>query len=218
MVVAAIDALPVVETNHMAAGAVIHIPLPAIEERPQTRARLDCQTCGGHAFVIHQRVWKRIRDPHLARVEGVRYRCKRCGRVARRYPAGAGDGRQSDAVREMSVLLYCIGLTYDTSSLALWGLGCGVSSTTVRHNVESLRVRTPSAGELSRLHLECHAGGRLSGPDGGLTLRVDGNAQARSLTVMVDPGSGASDLRWRIDRCTRSVIGRSSELVPPGSA
>jgi hypothetical protein len=210
------DVRRVVSENHLAAGSVIQIPLSPIEERPPGRPRLVCGSCGGQAFVVHQRVWKRIRDPHLRQVLGIRYRCKRCARIVRCYPIGAGDGRQSDAVREMSVLLYCVGLTYGTASLALQALGCGVSPTTVRHNMEDLRSRFPTTGVLSRLHLDPGTSGTLRGPDGGLTLRVDGTLHARSLIVTIDPGSTAADLRWRFNRCARSLTGQPARMIPPG--
>jgi hypothetical protein len=111
-----------------------------------------------------------------------------------------------------------MGLTYETTSVTLRGMGCGLSPTTLRHNVKQLHDSALVAPRLSRLRMDLVAPGRLAGPDGALGVWVDGNATARFLTVDVDHGSAADDLQWRLDQCARAVIGVPPRFSPPGSA
>ncbi len=183
----------------------IRIPLPPIETGAPDRTGLSCLRCGSHGFIVHQSLVKRIRDPHVDRVEVVRLRCKRCGAVTRQYPRGATRGRLSDAVREVSRLLHCIGLSYEVVGAILAELGCAVSTTTIRVNVEAQRDAMVD-GDLGRLHVAVGPGGRVSGEEGAFSVRIEGTPAARWLLINIEPGNAGTDLRWRIERCTGRMI------------
>jgi hypothetical protein len=153
---------------------------------------------------VHQRAWKRIKDPHVTRVAVDRYRCKRCGWVGRSYPAGVGTGRQSMAQQQLSLLLYAVGLSYAGVRSTLASLGCDVSETTVRHNVHAARQRAPEDFRASRLQLDAVGDGRLVGADGDLTLRIAGSSPVeRWLEIDITPGPRASELQWRLETGAR---------------
>jgi hypothetical protein len=196
---------------------VLHIALPGVAEQVDGESSMTCLRCGSHGFTVHQRAWKQIRDPHIARVEVLRLQCKRCGRVVRRYPAGVGAGRQSDAVVQLSVLLHDIGLTYEVVRGLLASLRCGVSATTIRHNVEAARRSSLELSELSRLQLELDEDGHIHGPDGLMSIRVAGTSHHRWLEVEIDPGPSAEELRWRIEYCADRLIGALPQVSPPES-
>jgi hypothetical protein len=94
---------------------------------------------------------------------------------------------------------------------------CGVSATTIRHNVDEFESTHAAPTHLSRLRLEPVEPGRLRGPDGIISLRIAGSAEARLLIVLIDPGSAASDVQWRFESCARDLPERRPMQIPPES-
>jgi hypothetical protein len=158
-----------------------------------------------------------VKDPHIQQVEVMRLRCKRCGRAVRQYPQGVRSGRQSDAVLQLSVLFHGLGLTYEVVRCMLQLLGCTISATTIRHNVEWARRFAEEPLDRSRLQLELGSDGRLRGPDGVLGMRVIGTPERRWLEVEISPGLGAAELRWRVEHCARHLLREPIEVSPPES-
>ncbi|HEY7066719.1 MAG TPA: hypothetical protein VII06_34945 [Chloroflexota bacterium] len=177
----------------------VRIPLATAGEAPPAEALPPCERCGSRGFTIHQRTWKRVKDPHLGRALVVRYLCKRCGYVRRAYPAGIGASRQSRSLKHLSVLLYWLGLSYQGVRAVLVDFGCPLSTTSIRRNVEQTR-RTPHLDPpLSRLRVQPVGNGVLRGPDGLIALRlVRESGEARALEAVIAPGPAASDLDWRL--------------------
>lgn len=176
--------------------------LPPVEEdagEPPT----SCPLCGSQGFNVHQRSWKLVKDLGPAQALVVRYRCKRCGHTRRIYPAGAGAGRQSAALRRLSVLLYCAGLSYRAVGRALRDLDCPLSLTTIRRNVLTTYPGRRLGRELPRLRLVALGEGRFSGPDGILLLRLEGGPGERWLEAETDDEAQAEELRWRLGMCAR---------------
>ena len=188
--------------QEMSAATVLRIALATISDLPPPRPGEPCSRCGSYGFNIHQRTWKSIRDPQANRVQAIRYRCKRCGAVWRRYGEGVGTDRQSRAVKELSVLLYCLGLSYQGTSDVLDDLGCALAPATIRKNVigshPQLARRKP---RLFRVGTS-----EIAGQDGRLTLRVVGiPTTSRWLEIAIAPGPGADELSWRVTRCAESL-------------
>jgi hypothetical protein len=129
----------------------------------------------------------------------LRYVCKRCGRARRAYPAGVGAGRQSAALRQLSVVLYWLGLSYLGVRAALADLGCALSCTSIRRNVADAHQATGWPPASSRLDLQSVGGGVLRGRDGLICLRLEqGTDAARFLVAEIAPGPNAAHLRWRL--------------------
>jgi len=204
----------------VAGPRMVRVPLAMTGEAPPGVALPPCQRCGSLGFTIHQRTWKRVKDPHLGRALVVRYLCKRCGYVRRAYPTGIGASRQSRGLRHLSVLLYWIGLSYQSVRAVLLDFGCPLSTTSIRRNVEQARDTGDLERPLSRLRLQPRGNGMLRGPDGLLSLRlVRASGEARLLEAVIGPGPAASDLHWRL-----MTVGRwlahlyGPDLPPPASA
>jgi hypothetical protein len=199
---------------------IVRVPLLSAADAPGSEPLAPCSRCGSKGFSIHQRTWKRVKDPHLERALVVRFLCKRCGRVRRAYPDGIGASRQSGSLRHLTVLLYWIGLSYQSVRAVLLDLGCPLSTTSIRRNVEAARQTAQLEPPLGRLRLEPAGGGVLRGADGLMALRVVPQAGAdRALEVESAPGPGASNLHWRLTAAATwlaQVFG--PEVVPPVSA
>jgi hypothetical protein len=131
-----------------------------------------------------------------------------------------GAGRQSDAQRQLSLLLYATGLSYAVVRSALNSLGADVSETTIRHNVNEARRQARDDFRTGRLHLQVQSDGRLAGADGALTLRVYSlSPHERWLEIAIAPGPGAEELQWRLERGMR-WLEQLTELdgAPPATA
>jgi hypothetical protein len=198
----------------------VRVPLAGAGETPRSEAQPPCARCGSLGFTIHQRTWKRVKDPHVGRALVVRYLCKRCGHVRRAYPAGIGASRQSRSLKHLTVLLYWIGLSYQGVRAVLMDFGCPLSTTSIRRNVEAAR-RTPHLEPpLGRLRVQPLGNGVLRGPDGLIALRLVRESGAdRALEAAIAPGPAASDLDWRLLTAS-SWLARifDPDLSPPASA
>jgi hypothetical protein len=178
---------------------VLRIPLAPAGEAPHAQPGAPCARCGSLGFTIHQRTWKRVKDPHVGRALVVRYLCKRCGYVRRSYPAGIGASRQSRSLKHLSVLLYWIGLSYQGVRAVLLDFGCPLSTTSIRRNVEQAREAHDLAPPLSRLRLQPVGNAEFRGPDGLIALRLVREAgEACLLEAVIAPGPAGSDLDWRL--------------------
>jgi hypothetical protein len=89
----------------------VSIPTPLVEHDGRRPER--CDRCGSQGFNLHQRATKSLKHPLLPRAAVVRFICKRCRKTTRLYPAGVDAARQTVALRQVSVLLYWLGLSYD---------------------------------------------------------------------------------------------------------
>lgn len=78
--------------------------------------------CGSKQLHLHQQVQKALRDTMHQQVEAHRYRCLKCGRTFRVYPAGVSQAQTSDRVKGLAVMLYLLGLSYGAVALALESL------------------------------------------------------------------------------------------------
>ena len=188
---------------------LMRLPLAPVERTPDPGRREPCPQCGSQGFTVHQRSSKRVLDPQVDRVAVDRYRCKRCGWVGRSYPTGVDAGRQTIGLRQLSLMLYGAGMSLATVRATMMQLGCGVSETTVRHNVDE--ARTHFAAEWRPQHwsfrIVSDAGAqaaRLLGADGAIVLRIGGApAEQRWLEIELPTGAGADDLRWRFEQGIR---------------
>lgn len=113
----------------------VKIPTPVVEHDGRRPER--CDRCGSQGFNLHQRASKLLKDPLLPRADVIRFICKRCRKTTRLYPPGVDGARQTLALRQASVLLYWLGLSYDGIRELLGHLGCPLSKATVWANVRA---------------------------------------------------------------------------------
>lgn len=185
---------------------VIRIPLLSADDTPAVEPPDACRRCGSRGFSIHQRVWKRVKDPQVQRAQVVRFLCKRCGHVRRGYPVGISASRQSRSLYHLSVLLYWIGLSYQSVRAVLGELGCALSTTSIRRNVQATRRAADRAAPFARLRLAPTTDGILRGPDGLMALRlVRQSPTERYLEAAIAPGPRASELSQRLTTAARSL-------------
>lgn len=177
---------------------LVRIPLTPAAAAPPDEPLPLCARCGSRGYNVHQRDRRRVKDPHVRQVVVLRYVCKRCGRARRVYPVGFGSSRQSDGLKELCVLLYWLGLAYLEVRGVLADLGCPLSCTSIRRNVESARG-TAGLPPPGRLHLRAVGGGMLRGRDGLIALRLEHTPTARSLVAEIAPGPNAQHVRWRLE-------------------
>jgi hypothetical protein len=159
----------------------VRIPTPVVEHDGRRPER--CDRCGSHGFNLHQRAPKALKEPLTLRADVIRFICKRCRKTTRLYPPGVDAARQTVALRQASVLLYWLGLSYDGIRELLGHLGCPLSKATVWANVRT-------SGLLGNRHrLRADPGslaiqGRPSGAVARMLLR------GRTATISLDGGSG----------------------------
>jgi hypothetical protein len=175
---------------------VVTIPTPSVE--PDGRRPDRCERCGSQGFNLHQHATKALKDPAMLRAPVVRYICKRCRKTTRLYPSGVDAARQTVALRQASVMLYWLGLSYDGIREFLGHLGCPLSKATVWANVRT-------SGLLGNRH-------RLRADAGTLAVqaRPDG-AAARFL----HKGRGAT---LRLSRATRGELVLYVSALQPETA
>jgi transposase-like protein len=71
-----------------------------------------CPYCSGETFQRWGGVAKPVRDPHFSEVWVYRYRCCRCKRTFRHYPAGVSRADQTKRMQALAVLGWVLGMSY----------------------------------------------------------------------------------------------------------
>lgn len=156
--------------------------VPALaDQRPER-----CQRCGSPGFNLHQRATTTLKDPLALRAPVLRFICKRRRKTTRLYPKGVDGAHQTVAMRQASVVLYWLGLSYDGVREYLGRFGCPLSKATVWANVRW----TGLVGHRHRLRSDSGSLLVQEGPGGPVArLRVRG----RSYSLALEP-SAASEL------------------------
>ena len=205
--------------GHSALAPVLRLRLASIDDVVPTASRPSCLRCGSHAFVIHQRTTRSVKDTKVLRVIVIRYQCKKCGAVQRRYPNGVDRGRQSVGMKQLTILLYCLGPSYQQVRSSLLDLGCQLSTTTIRRNViasgcapfrypfvQSLTF-TPTRDGWATLRNSAVSLDLINLPDSG-----------RQLDLCAEPAL-RQEVRRRLAGCAERLgILPRRVVLPPGSA
>jgi len=92
--------------------------------------------CGGQHVQHWQTVPKPLRDTQLHEVAAQRYRCVRCGRTFRVYPAGVSHDQTSARLKGVAVMFYVLGMSYGAVATALRALGWPLSKVAVYYAVQ----------------------------------------------------------------------------------
>jgi hypothetical protein len=188
----------------------VRIPTPVVEHDGRRPER--CDRCGSQGFNLHQRATKSLKHPLLPRAAVVRFICKRCRKTTRMYPAGVDSARQTVALRQVSVLLYWLGLSYDGIREMLGHLDCPLSKATVWANVRAsgllgnrhrLRADAGSLAVQARPH---GAAARMALRGRSATLRVESASDGDLLlTVGAVQPEAARLLQRRVEEATRRL-------------
>ena len=121
--------------------------------------------CGGSHFQHWQAVPKPLRDTQVREVIALRYRCGRCGRTFRLYPAGVSHDQTSARLKGVAVMFYVLGMSYGAVATALTALGWPLSKVAVYYAVQE------AGAAVAGLRREAvrHGGGRVVGLGADLT-------------------------------------------------
>ncbi len=165
----------------------VRIPAPvvALDDRRPER----CERCGSHGFNLHQRATKALKDPLMLRADVVRFICKRCRKTTRLYPEGVDSARQTVALRQVSVMLYWLGLSYDGIREFLGHLGCPLSKATVWANVRASGL----LGNRHRLRADPGSLAIQARPDGATAKML---IRGRAATVTLGRGADGHLQLW----------------------
>jgi hypothetical protein len=159
----------------------VRIPTPVVEHDGRRPER--CDRCGSQGFNLHQRATKALKDPLTLRADVIRFICKRCRKTTRLYPPGVDSARQTVALRNASVMLYWVGLSYDGIRELLGHLGCPLSKATVWANVRSSGL----LGNRHRLRADPGSLAVQARPNGGVARML---LRGRTAQISLDGGSG----------------------------
>lgn len=107
-------------------------------------------TCGGTEFRLHQQVTKPVRDTAREEVVAHRYQCLTCKRTFRVYPDGVSQAHTSYRIKEFSIFLYTLGLSYGAVSRLLEAAGTRMCRSWVYDVVQSMQKEK---GDLDRATL-----------------------------------------------------------------
>lgn len=158
--------------------SILVLKLPDVKRKKDARPKA-CPYCGGETFQRWGKVSKPVRDTRCRNVRVYRYRCCRCRRTFRDYPAGTSRADQSERLRKFVVLCWIFGLSYRKVCAILSGLNIRLSHETVWRDAQEEGERLQRRNRRRKV--------RVMGVDGMTVLGWGGK---RSVLVAVDMGSG----------------------------
>jgi len=158
--------------------AIVVLKLPNVKRKTEARPS-QCPYCAGEIFQRWGAVNKPVKDIRIRHVKIYRYRCCRCKRTFRHYPAGNTKADQTERLRLLAIVLWTLGLSHRASSLILSGLQVLVSFMTIWRDVQQ---------EAQQLQKRKHwKPVRVVGLDGAYVL---GWGEKQPVLVAVDLGTG----------------------------
>jgi transposase-like protein len=152
----------------------IVLRLPEVKEEAEGHPT-RCPWCGGSTFQKWGQERRRIKDPQVKVVTIRRYKCTQCQRTFRHYPEGVSRAQQSRRLRQVSVVMWSLGLSYRSIALVLSVFGLVLSHMSGWRDVQE-------AGKRLRQRL---------GKKKVKVIGVDGAwQQGQGMVVAVDMGTG----------------------------
>ena len=164
-------------------------------ERPQ-----KCPYCDGEIFQRWGQVRKPIRDQQYPEVRVYRYRCCRCRRTFRDYPAGVDAADQSQRLRKLVAISWLLGLSYRGVEAIFGAFRVAISRMSAWRDVQE-QARTEQKGREWRPV-------RVLGVDGAY---VRGWGDTQPVLVAVDLGNGQPVALGQIDEKDPQAVKRFLE-------
>lgn len=158
--------------------AIVVLKLPNVKRTTEERPR-KCPYCDGGIFQRWGQVIKPVKDVRVRKVKVYRYRCCRCKRTFRHYPAGNSPADQTARLQLFAVLLWSLGLSHRASSLVLTGMKVLVSHMTIWRDVQKQAQQVKKRNHRKAV--------RVLGLDGAHVL---GWGEKQPVLVAVDLGTG----------------------------
>jgi hypothetical protein len=156
--------------------SILVLKLPDVKRKAEERPK-ECPYCAGETIQRWGQVKKPVKDMRCRNVRVYRYRCCRCGRTFRHYPAGTTRADQTERLRMFAVICWRMGLSYRGVSTILSGLRTWLCPMTVWRDAQEQKLRRHNEWKPVR----------VLGLDGAYVL---GWGEKRPVLVAVDLGEG----------------------------
>lgn len=179
--------------------AIVTLSLPDVKRKTETRPK-KCQYCQGETFQRWGKVPKPVRDNRCRSVQVYRYRCCHCHRTFRHYPEGVDQADQTERMRKLVAILWVLGMSLRSVSLALSVFNVSVSHMTVWRDLQA-------QAELLKKRRRWQ-GVRVLGVDGAYPL-LKGKKQP--VVVAIDLGTGQPVAVAQIDEANPAALRRFLE-------
>ena len=157
---------------------ILVLKLPDVKRKTETRPK-ECPYCNGETFQRWGQVTKPVKDTFCRNVWVYRYRCCRCGRTFRHYPAGTSGADQTERLQLFAVICWKLGMSYRGVSTILSGLKVGLCSMTIWRDAQEQGEKLGRRNAWKPV--------RVLGVDGAYVL---GWGEKRPVLVAVDLGEG----------------------------
>jgi len=116
--------------------SIVVLKLPDVKRKREERPK-RCPNCQGETFQRWSEVRKPVKDVHVRQVQVYRYKCCACHRTFRHYPQGNTRADQTERLRLLVVVMWCLGLSHRSASLILSGLQVKLSHMTSWRNIQA---------------------------------------------------------------------------------
>lgn len=174
--------------------AIVTLRLPNVKRKTQTRPK-KCRYCQGETFQRWGKVMKPVRDNHYRRVQVYRYRCCHCQHTFRQYPEGVDQADQTERIRKLIAILWVLGLSLRSVTLALSAFNVSVSHMTVWRDLQA-------QAELLKRRRQWQ-GVRVLGVDGAYPLF---KGKKQPVVVAIDLGTGQPVAVAQIDETNPTAL------------
>lgn len=158
--------------------SIVVLQLPKVKRKTESRPR-GCPYCHGEIFQRWGKVTKPVKDNRHRTVLVYRYRCCRCRRTFRHYPAGVDRADQTRRMRKLAAIYWTLGMSLRGVGIALLPFGVKLSHMTVWRDLQE------QADELEKRNRWKSV--RVLGIDGVYPLI---KSKKPSVLVAVDLGDG----------------------------
>lgn len=152
----------------------IVLQLPRVEGKQVARPS-QCPYCKGETFQRWGIESRQIKDTKVRTVKVPRYKCTRCQRTFRAYPAGVSHAQQSERLMKLCVIMWSLGLSHRNVVLILSVFGLSLSHMSGWRSVQQ-------EGKCIRQKLKWRSA-RVVGVDGAWMA-------GKGIMVAVDMGDG----------------------------
>ena len=115
--------------------SIVVLQLPDVKHKTEVRPG-RCRYCQGETFQRWGKVRKPVRDSRYRGVQAYRYRCCRCHRTFRHYPAGVDRADQTQRMRKLVAVLWVLGLSLRGVRMALGAFGVPLSHMSVWRDLQ----------------------------------------------------------------------------------
>ncbi len=158
--------------------SIVLLQLPEVKYCQTARPR-QCPYCAGTTFQRWGGTAKRVRDPNLDEAWVYRYRCCRCHKTFRYYPAGLDRASQTQRMRALAAIGWVLGMSYRGTSRFLSGFGIELGRMSIWRDVQASAQQLLQGRHWKPV--------RVLGLDGAY---VRGWGKTQPVLVAVDLGTG----------------------------